>query len=151
MLNRQAQPRSLIDYVECLMTDHHLSIPSRSAVRQQGFTLIEMIMILVLIGILASVAVPSFHGLMTEAQNRNALKAVMEAKNRLSNQYAITLMTDDKSAIDIKTLVSRVNTDAGDYKLILTVSEETQEVNITAVGVQERGVAGKATGTWRCL
>jgi prepilin-type N-terminal cleavage/methylation domain-containing protein len=133
------------------MTDHHLSIPSSSAVRQQGFTLIEMIMILVVIGILASVAVPSFHGLMTEAQNRNALKAVMEAKNRLSNQYAITLMTDDKSAIDIKTLVSRVNTDAGDYKLILTVSEETQEVNITAVGVQERGVAGKATGTWRCL
>jgi prepilin-type N-terminal cleavage/methylation domain-containing protein len=133
------------------MTDHHLSIPSRSAVRQLGFTLIEMIMILVLIGILASVAVPSFHGLMTEAQNRNALKAVMEAKNRLSNQYAITLMTDDKSAIDIKTLVSQVNTDAGDYKLILTVSEGTQEVNITAVGVQARGVAGQATGTWRCL
>lgn len=77
---------------------------------------------------------------MTEAQNRNALKAVMEAMNRLSNQYANTSITDDKSAIDIKTLVSRLN-----YKLILTISEETQEVNITAVGVQERGVAGQAT------
>jgi mRNA-degrading endonuclease RelE of RelBE toxin-antitoxin system len=51
----------------------------------------------------------------------------------------------------MNTLVSKVNTDAGDYKLIFTVSEETQEVNITAVGVQERGIAGQASGTWRCL
>jgi hypothetical protein len=33
----------------------------------------------------------------------------------------------------------------------LTVSEGTQEVIIIAMGVQERGVSGKASGTWRCL
>jgi len=123
----------------------------RAASKQRGFTLIEMIMVLVVIGILASVAVPTFSGLTIEAQNQNALKAVVEAKNRLSNQYAINLMTDDKAANDVNTLVSRVNTDLGDYKLTLTVSEGTQEVNIIAVGVQERGVSGKASGTWYCL
>jgi general secretion pathway protein G len=76
------------------MTDNYLFIPLRSTARQQGFTLIEMIMVLVILGILASVAVPTFRGVMTKAQNQNALKAVVEAKNRLSNQYAIILMTD---------------------------------------------------------
>ena len=123
----------------------------RAASKQRGFTLIEMIMVLVVIGILASVAIPTFSGLTTEAQNQNALKAVMEAKNRLSNQYAINLMTGDKAATDVNTLVSQVNTDLGDYKLTLTVSEGTQEVIIIAMGVQERGVSGKASGTWRCL
>lgn len=114
---------------------------------QKGFTLIEIIAVLVILGVLSAVAAPKFIGLKTEAGNRAALQAVMEAQNRLTNQYAIKLMTSQEEASDLSAILSSVSTDAGDYRLSFAVAGS--EIEITAAGIPERGVTGTARGKWR--
>ena len=114
---------------------------------QKGFTLIEIIAVLVILGVLSAVAAPKFIGLKTEAENRAALQAVMEAQNRLTNQYAIKLMTSQEEASDLSAILSSVSTDAGDYRLSFAVAGS--EIEITASGIPERGVTGTARGKWR--
>jgi prepilin-type N-terminal cleavage/methylation domain-containing protein len=122
---------------------HH----SKRSRNQGGFTLIELIAVLVILGVLGAVAAPQFIGLKTEAENKAALQAVAEGKNRLMNQYAIKLMNADTNVNDLAGIVASVSTDAGDYRVEFAVAGS--EVKITASGIQARGVTGRAEGSWK--
>ena len=120
---------------------------SKRSRNQGGFTLIELVAVIVILGVLGAVAAPQFTGLKTEAENKAAMQAVAEGKNRLTHQYAIKLMTSEAEADDLAGIVAAANTDAGDYRLSFAVAESV--VEITATGVQERGVSGQAKGIWK--
>ena len=54
---------------------------------EKGFTLIEIIAVLLLLGVLAAVAVPKFIDLQEDARQKAAESAIAETQARLSMAY----------------------------------------------------------------
>ena len=59
---------------------------------QKGFTLIEIVMVLVLLGILAAVAVPKYFDVQEEAEKKVAVTIANELQARLNGEFAQFLL-----------------------------------------------------------
>lgn len=107
--------------------------------KQAGFTLIEIVMVLVLIGILGAVAVPKYFDLQTQAQQKAAAATVAEVQATINGAFADSLLSG-KSCTDAQTAAKTAVTNMkfnGDITAALGTA--TSDANVYNVTVEYNG------------
>ena len=97
----------------------HQDPKSASILDDSGFTLLEIIAVLVIMSILAVVAVPKYFDLQDLAKKKAMGVAVAEGVGRINGYFAEQVLSDvDPSEIDY--MGTGVGTDLGDFSMVVS-------------------------------
>ncbi len=118
--------------------------------KNAGFTLVELVLILVLLGILGAVAVPKYFDLQDEAQQKAARLAVAEAQSRIEARFSELILNGEtcSAAVDevkvLKNLSDSKKDDQavfGDYGLSAgEIASTGTEVMVKVLGDEDQEV-----------
>ncbi len=113
---------------------------------QAGFTLIEIIAVLVILGILAAVAVPRFINLQTEAKNKAVEGALAAGQSNVTLVYSNTILNTGSAPTmqELATELSGVYTNVGDFTVSYAASG-TNGINVTVTNGPTTGYLNDVT------
>lgn len=126
---------------------------------QKGFTLIEIIAVLVLLGILAAVAVPKYMDIAEEARSKATQGQIAEIKGRLATGLAGSMIANNgakpATGAALLTYVNGLTANAcpttstteGDFTFVCA-GGAGQTVTITVSAVQGTALATSVTDTY---
>ena len=99
-----------------------------------GFSLIELLIVVVIVAILSSLALPAYVGFVRESRRSDAAIALMELAAAAERYYAIN---SSFGGVTPATLLGGDLSDDGHYRLAMTVSGDGQRYSATATPVNE--------------
>ena len=102
--------------------------------RMRGVTLIELMVVIMVLAILASIAVPSYRRFLLRSQRTEAMRALMQAQTAQEKFFLQNNMYSDDltGAPDAGGLGLLATTDTGKYDLALVATAATFTVTATA-------------------
>lgn len=96
--------------------------------KQAGFTLMELLIVIAIISILASIGYSSYSGYMIEARRGDAVATLMEV-SQLQEKY---FMDNNQYAANRGTLGIDQNTSGGHYQITVTSSDTSRSYEALA-------------------
>ncbi|SDW43756.1 pilin [Marinobacter mobilis] len=103
---------------------------------QQGFTLIELMIVVAIIGILAAVAIPAYQDYTIRAKVTEAMSIASQAKTAVSEYYISQgSMPADQTTAGLETAASY----ATDVVQTMTYTRTSADVGAIAMAVQDLG------------
>jgi len=115
---------------------------------EKGFTLIEIVSVLVILGILSAVAIPKYISIMDQSRISAAQSAIAEVKARCNNYYALQILTGNGTTTNAAVHSSVTSTPylGPDYN-VATVTAASG-ILITVLSVKGMSLINAQTGTW---
>lgn len=101
--------------------------------RQRGFTLIELLIVVAIVGILTSIAVPSYSRYIQRGKVAEATSALSDWRNRAERYYQ-----DNRNY----TAMCAATTPVGVKHFAMTCAAADQTYTLTATGIAAQGMSG---------
>lgn len=123
--------------------------------KQHGFTLIELMIVVGIIGIIASIAIPSYHNHVMKSQVNRALGELSAYKSAVEERLANGATIDNS---DIGYLPSSLTTGAPGIDIAVLNPDGSGHIQVTMGGSAHGDLAGvvlrmerSVSGNWQCI